>query len=215
VDAEAAGGTTPVLLPERHAALVEVLEEARTWGFLGPGLVSVHITHAMGFAEAVGARPASVADLGSGGGVPGLVLAEAWPDAQMLLVEANQRRAEFLSRAVTALGVGPRVEVANERAEVLGRHPAYRHRYEVATARGFGPPAVTAECAAGLVRLGGRVVVSEPPGSDASRWDPRGLERLGFSPPELITAGATFARMTRTEIVEAFPRRIPTKRPLW
>src|SRR4051812_34590597 len=58
--------------------LIETLEEARTAGFLGPGPVEPHIRHAQGFAAAVvaalGREPANFADLGSGGGVPGLVL---------------------------------------------------------------------------------------------------------------------------------------------
>ena len=215
MNADPVGPSPTPLSSVRLAALTEVLEEARSWGFLGPGLVHVHLEHALGFAAAVGDEPGSLADLGSGGGVPGLVLAEFWTETRVLLVEANQRRSEFLRRSVEALGLESRVTVVHERAEVVGRIREYRHAYSVVTARGFGPPAVTAECAAGLVGLGGCLVVSEPPGGDADRWDPIGVERLGFGVPTIVADGAAFAVMARTALVEEYPRRAPAKRPLW
>ena len=63
----------------RTEVLLEILIEAQSLGFLGPGDPASHISHALGFADAalVGAgAPSRFADLGTGGGVPGLVLAE-------------------------------------------------------------------------------------------------------------------------------------------
>ncbi len=60
-------------------------------------------------------------DLGSGGGVPALVLALARPELTWVLVEARKHRAEWLAGAVAALGLDARVEVVGDRAELLGR----------------------------------------------------------------------------------------------
>ena len=72
-----------------------VLEDARTAGFLGPGPVEPHLRNARGFGEAVEdaleRSPANFADLGSGGGIPGLVLALRWPDSHGALEEFRER----------------------------------------------------------------------------------------------------------------------------
>src|SRR5581483_5139953 len=95
--------------------LLAVLEEARDLGFLGPGPLKPHLDNAEGFRAAWdGPPPPSAVDLGSGGGLPGLPLAIAWPATAWLLVEANGRRARFLAQAVRRLGLGNRVRVRNE-----------------------------------------------------------------------------------------------------
>ena len=100
--------------------LLEVLRRARDRGFLGPGEVSRHLEHSLGFAEVarsvLGAPPTRLADLGTGGGVPGLVLAVAWPGTDVVLVESSVRRADALRADVEALGLD-RVLVLEGRAE--------------------------------------------------------------------------------------------------
>jgi 16S rRNA (guanine527-N7)-methyltransferase len=154
------------------SALAAVLVEARDLGFLGPGSIERHIEHARGFATAVAEAgvtgdPGEVLDLGSGGGLPGLVLAALWPTSHLTLLDAGTRRAEFLRRAVDACGLEGRVRVLHCRAEEAGRVPAERGAYDVVVARSFGPPAVTAECAAPFLAVGGLLVTSEPPAPDA------------------------------------------------
>jgi 16S rRNA (guanine527-N7)-methyltransferase len=205
--------------------MLAVLVEARGLGFLGPGPVEAHLVHAAGFAEAVGAgqdggwQPAEAADLGSGGGLPGLPLALFFPSSSWVLIEANQRRARFLRDAVAALRVDPRVRVLEERAEVAGRDPALRARLDVVVARSFGPPAVMAECAAPLLRPGGRAVVSEPPDQASPRWPDTGLGLLGMvTGPEVVAGGASFRVLEQAEpCPDRYPRRtgIPAKRPLF
>jgi 16S rRNA (guanine527-N7)-methyltransferase len=87
-------------------------------------------------------------------------------------------------------------------------------------ARSFGPPAVTAECAAGFLPVGGLLVVSEPPADDEpeGRWPPAGLAELGFGPAaRLGTPTAGFVRIPCVEDHDRWPRRvgIPAKRPRW
>lgn len=203
-----------------------MLEEARSLGFLGPGPVDAHLAHAGGFAAAVereagagGPVPHRAADLGSGGGVPGLSLALHFPGTEWVLVEVAARRAVFLRRAVVALDLAARVVVVEERAEVVGRAPAYRAQFDLVVARGFGPPAVLAECAAPLLRVGGRVVVSEPPGGAPDRWPAGGLAVLGMAPGAAVqTAGAAFQVLRQdAPCPDRWPRRVgmPAKRPLF
>ena len=160
-----------------HGPLLVQLERARTVGFLGPGPVAEHITHTGGFLAALAEVTGTVVDLGSGGGVPGLVIGVARPDLTLVLLEATAKRCRFLEAAVQALGLDARV--VEGRAEVLG-HGDLRGTADGVVARSFGAPAATAECAAPLLRLGGILVVSEPPAPAADRWPPEGLALLGL-----------------------------------
>lgn len=204
-----------------------MLEEARQLGFLGPGPVKAHLDHAEGFATAVAtscdggvaALPARAADLGSGGGLPGLPLALTFAGCRWALVESMARRAQFLRRAVEMLELGDRVEVVEVRAELVGHSPTARGAFDLVVARSFGPPGVVAECAGPLLRVGGRVVVSEPPGGAPARWPVDGLGILGMTPgPALVAGGAAFQLLCQEgPCPDRYPRRvgIPAKRPLF
>lgn len=198
--------------------LQDVLERAHRLGFLGPGPVDPHVDHARAFARVVPAPPAQAADLGSGGGIPALVLAEAWPDCAWWLIESRERRAAFLVEAVVALGAGHRVTVLHQRAEDVGNDPERRAGCDLVTARSFGAPPVTAECAAGLLRVGGRLVVSEPPVATANRWPRAPLAQLGLE-PEVTSEGPPRLQVLR--LVAACPPAFPResgrakRRPLW
>ena len=151
--------------------------------------------------------------------MPGLVLAVVFPATRWLLVDAAQRRTAFLREAVDSLGLAGTVDVLTMRAEELGRLPDHRGRYQLAVARGFGQPAVTAECAAPLVEVGGRVVVSEPPEERPERWPVEGLAHLGLAPASVVrAAGASFQVLVQdVPCPERYPRRVgvPEKRPLF
>ncbi len=86
-------------------------------------------------------------------------------------------------------------------------------------ARSFGAPAVTAECGVGFLETGGVLLVSEPPGGEAARWDARGLRALGFDGPRIVTAGETSGAELRltAPVGSRWPRRtgVPERRPLW
>lgn len=161
------------------AVLLSVLHDAARSGFLGSSDPRAAIEHARGFGEVL--RPATrVVDLGSGGGLPGLVLAADRPALVVVLLDASQRRTDFLRRAVGRLGVADRVQVVWRRAEALGRDPAWRSSADAVVARSFGPPGVVAECAAPLLRVGGQLVVSEPPTPDPRRWPAEGLAEVAL-----------------------------------
>lgn len=208
--------------------LVPVLEDARRLGFLGPGPIDVHLDHAAGFAEVVARLfpPGTsarglirAADLGSGGGVPALPLALAFPGVEWVLVESAMRRAAFLRDAVERLGVSDRVAVVETRAEEIGRSAAARGRFDLIVARSFGPPAVVAECGAPLMRVGGRAVISEPPGGEPARWPAAALGTLGMAPHVTVHA-RNWAYQVLAQVSpcpDRYPRRVgvPVKRPLF
>ncbi|HUQ63786.1 MAG TPA: RsmG family class I SAM-dependent methyltransferase [Acidimicrobiales bacterium] len=194
---------------------------------LGPGPVAAHLEHALGFAEAIGAIGAIgrrgdglYLDLGSGGGVPGLVLATRWPASRWLFVDAHGRSADFLRGASLELDVGDRVSVIQARAEELGRDPEYRGAARLVTARSFGAPAVTAECAAPFLVEGGHLVVSEPPAQGEERWPEDGLALLKQRLERSLrsTSGHNFVIIEQVQgAPERFPRRTgqPKHRPLF
>ncbi len=202
--------------------LSRLFEEARDRGLLGPGPVDPQIEHALAFGEAVADAPAAsseAVDLGTGGGIPGLALALAWPASRWLLVDGRERATGFVDEAVARLGLSARVRVVTVRAEDLGRDPTHRGRHALVVARGFGPPAAVAECAAPLLEIGGRLVVSEPPGGEGLRWPEAPLARLGMRLVGVVQRPrATFAVFEQVEACPpTFPRRtgIPAKRPLF
>ena len=96
-------------------------------------------------------------DLGSGGGVPGLVLAIARPEVAWTLVDSVRKKADAMRSFVVALGL-PNVEVLAERAEILGREPSQRESYDLVTARACAALPVLAEYALPLTRIGGAVL---------------------------------------------------------
>jgi 16S rRNA (guanine527-N7)-methyltransferase len=184
-------------------------------GFLGPGPIEPHIDHARRFARACDdIPPVEAIDLGSGGGLPGLVLALAWPASRWVLLDANERRTAFLVGAVGRLGLDDRVRVCRGRAEELAHDPALRAHSQLVTARSFGPPAVTAECASGFLAPGGLLIVSEPP-DGVDRWKRDGLAELGMELGERRD-GCQVVIQT-TVCPDQYPRRvgIPAKRPLF
>src|SRR5688500_1016494 len=104
-----------------------------------------------------GLGPARAADLGSGGGVPGIVLALARPEVAWALVDSVHRKADALREFVRALGLD-NVTVIAERAEILGRDPEHRERYDVVTARACAALPVLVELALPLLRVGGALL---------------------------------------------------------
>jgi 16S rRNA (guanine527-N7)-methyltransferase len=103
----------------------------------------------------------SVADVGTGGGVPGIPLAIARPDARIVLVEATKKKAAFLSTALLELGLA-NVRVVAERAEEIA-HGGRRESFDVAVARAVATMAWLAEWCLPLVRKEGKVLCMKGP----------------------------------------------------
>jgi len=159
------------------------------------------------------------------------VIATEDQDLRLMLLDSANRSVEFLNWAVDELDLSPRVTVIDARAEDLGRNEEFRGSFDAVIARSFAPPAVTAECAAPLLRVGGRLIVSEPPGyaqragstgasslPSAQRWPAEECGKLGLTPLLSVYDGFGFAILRQTVACpEHYPRRpgIPSKRPLF
>ena len=197
-------------------ALRTVLEDAQRVGLLGPGPVERHVGHAEAWAEAI--APGRFLDLGSGAGIPGLVLALAWPTVAGALLDGQTRRTAWLRTAVARLDLADRISVVEGRAEDLGHDPALREQFEVVVARGFAAPPATAECGAAFAAVGGILTVSEPP-DHPDRWPVEALARVGLgNPRQVVHGGATFVILPKDSALAGdFPRRrnVPVRNPLW
>lgn len=158
-----------------------VLRESQRLGLLGARPVEEAAEHAAAFAAGLGELPAGtrLIDLGSGGGLPGLVLAELLPQCSILLVDRRQKRTDFLQRAVRRLGL-EHVEVREADVSTIAQAVAsgVEPPFGVVTARGFGPPERTLRLARRLIDDTGTIVISEPPSGE--RWDQGFLEALGL-----------------------------------
>lgn len=167
---------------DEDAALLDVLTSIRERGAIGEASLPDAIAHATRF---VGGLPdgADVVDLGSGGGLPGLVIAVRRPDLRLTLVERRASRADLLRRAVSRLDLRERVDVLAADVRDVARGG---RTFGAVTARSFAAPLVFAQLAAPLCRPGGVALVSEPPPDGTrdragdERWPSAELTRLGW-----------------------------------
>ncbi|HKT44641.1 MAG TPA: RsmG family class I SAM-dependent methyltransferase [Gaiellaceae bacterium] len=145
----------------------------------------------------------SIADVGSGGGSPGIPIAHALPDREVTLLEAERRKCDFLERWAP-----PNARVVWGRAEE--QEP---DSYGVALAKALAQPPVAAELCLALVRPGGAAVLWVGPTADLSVVA-RVASLLGGDVPELRDGLVVIRKIAPTP--PGFPRRagIPKKRPL-
>ena len=153
-----------------------------------------------------------VADLGSGGGFPGLALAIALPAAHVALVESVGRKCAFLVRAASALELA-NVEVVNERAEAW---PEGVGANDLVLARALAPLPVLVEYAAPLLESGGALVAWKGRLESAEEADgAAAAEALGMSAPEAISVEPFAGRRDRylylTSKVSPTPGRYPRR----
>lgn len=148
---------------ERFAGLLATDGVVR--GLIGPREVprlwDRHLINCALIGEAIPDR-ASVCDIGSGAGLPGLVLAIRRPDVRITLVEPLLRRTTFLAEVVQALGLS-NVEVVRERAEALHG----KATFDVVTSRAVAPLDRLARWSLPLVTAGGSMLAMK--GSTAQR----------------------------------------------
>lgn len=172
----------------------DVLVDAQRIGALGPRPIDDVIAHARAFVDALPAGTTRIIDLGSGAGVPGLVVADALPEATMVLVDRRAKRTDALALAVAGLGWRDRVSVICADVDDLVRNPAHATSYDAVISRGFGPHETTLRLSAGLVRPGGVVVISEPPEGEPNRWPADLVNELSLAGPERLGPVARFHR---------------------
>lgn len=97
---------------------------------------------------------ATVIDVGTGGGVPGVPLAIVRPDLRFTLLDSTAKKTAFVRAAMDVFGV-EHSKTITARAEEAGRYPQYRDTFDVAIARAVGPMATVAELVTPFVKPGG------------------------------------------------------------
>jgi 16S rRNA (guanine527-N7)-methyltransferase len=208
-EAAALGAALPVL--ERYAALLAGAGVER--GLIGPRetprLWERHLLNSAGLAELLSSG-STVADLGSGAGLPGLVLAALRPDCRFVLVEPLLRRATFLTEAVDALGLVT-VEVRRGRAEEL----VGRLEVDDVVARAVAPLDRLAGWALPLVHPGGRLLALKGDTAAAELEQARpALRRAGAASAEVVEVGSPAALTAgRVVVVVRGEASVPARRP--
>jgi 16S rRNA (guanine527-N7)-methyltransferase len=151
----------------------------------------VHVEESLAALPVVQRFDGPIVDVGSGGGAPGIPLAQALPDREVTLLETTRRKCDFLERWAREL---PNARVVCGRAE---EQPV--DSWGVAVAKALAPPPVAAEWCLPLVEPGGAAVLYVGPTAQADRValvaeqlaaeleeSPRGLlvlHKLGPTPP--------------------------------
>jgi 16S rRNA (guanine527-N7)-methyltransferase len=218
----------PALAREELQELEQAYLEAVRLGFLGPReqdrIWERHLDDAFGLALIRGPQPGERwADLGSGAGLPGLPLALAHRTTAFTLVDAQQRRLDWVQATARKLGLA-NLEVVHARLEDYGHGPA-RESFDVATARALGPLPVVAELGLPLLANGGTLLVPRGnPGHDELEEATAAAAQLGgridrvipnpSSPIDRVGFVVIMAKIAATS--PRFPRRsgVPARTPL-
>jgi len=169
------------LLREERASVSSVTEPDRAW--------RVHVADSLTGLEVEPLRKAHrIADIGSGAGFPGLVLAVALVDSQLDLIESVGRKCEFIRRAIAVAGIG-NARVLNQRSEALAAGEG-RESYDAVTARAVGRLSTLAELASPLLREGG-VLVAWKGRRDADEEAQlrNAAEELAMQPEQILAVG--------------------------
>jgi 16S rRNA (guanine527-N7)-methyltransferase len=179
-----------------------------------PGLTSlagaearrVHLDESLAALETVERFEGAIVDVGSGGGAPGIPLAHALPGRQVTLLEATQRKCEFLERWTAEV---PNLRVVCGRAE---EQPL--DGFGVAVAKALAPPPVAAEWCLPLVAPGGAAILYVGPTAQADRVAQVAELLAAELEPEPSPGLLVLRKLAPTPV--GFPRRagVARKRPL-
>lgn len=163
-------------------------------------------------------------DLGSGAGLPGLILKILKPELNMILVDTVHKKVSFLNLAIKELELA-QIEALHRRAEDLGRDPLYREKHQVVTARAVAPMAVLCEYCIPLLALGGRFYALKGPNYQEELEEAQfAIKRLGGKVEKVLKYNLPLVDDQRTLIViekekntpKEYPRKsgLPAKKPL-
>jgi 16S rRNA (guanine527-N7)-methyltransferase len=168
------------LLAEERASVSSVTDE-RAW--------KVHVADSLTGLEVPELREASrIADIGSGAGFPGLVLAVALPRAQVDLIESVTRKCGFMQRAIEAAGIS-NARVVNTRSEEWATKEG-QGAYEAVTARAVGRLSTLAELASPLLLDGGVLVAWKGKrDEDEEAQLNRAAPQLAMHPEQILHVG--------------------------
>ncbi len=221
------GGERRDLLLE-YARLLGSYEQANVIGTREPRRILVdHILDSLGcFLFKPLAEAGRLADIGSGGGLPGIPIKIAQPSVRAMLLESTAKKTRFLRHTIERLRLGG-VEVVEGRVEEVARQSGHRGEYDVATARAVARLSVVVEYCVPLLKVGAYVISMKAKleKEELSEGE-RAAERLGarvsevLQVPLLPEVGTKERRLVILEKVERtpaqYPRKVgtPAKKPL-
>jgi 16S rRNA (guanine527-N7)-methyltransferase len=169
------------LLAQERASVSSITEPRRAW--------QVHIVDSLTGLEISDLSGAEkIADIGSGAGFPGLVLAVALPGSQVDLIESVGRKCEFIRSAIDAAEI-PNAMVRNARSEEIAGTDR-RESYDAVTARAVGRLSTLAELASPLLRENGVLVAWKGKrDEDEEQQLERAEEQLAMRPEQILDVG--------------------------
>lgn len=189
------------------------------------GIRSKHFLDSFSCVQAwKGHAPASLIDVGTGAGFPGLALKILCPSMRVTLVESVGKKANFCSHMIELLGL-ENVDVMTARAEDVGQMPDQRERYDWAVARAVAALPVLAEYLLPLVKVGGGVLAQKgESGPQEAHAAEKSLKLLGGQLRQLVKVELPGVADERYLVIvdkvaatpPAYPRKpgIPAKKPL-
>lgn len=165
-----------------------------------------------------------IIDLGSGGGLPGIPLAIARPNLHVILLEATRKKARFLQQCVDTLSL-TKVNVINQRAEIIGQDPVHRQQYDVAVCRAIGAMNLLLEFALPLLKVRGQLFAMKGPqvetelNAAANAIDVLGAGNVAVSNayPDGFDCNTVIVTITKVQPTpRVYPRRpgVPKQSPL-
>jgi 16S rRNA (guanine527-N7)-methyltransferase len=189
VEPASAAGIFGAGIDQARAYAALLVRDGDMLGLLGPRempkLWTRHILNSAVVAELVAAGE-SVADVGSGAGLPGIPMAIAQPGAHFTLIEPMERRSDWLIETVEALGL-TNVTVKRARAEEIG------DVFDVVTARAVSALPKLLRMCAPMTRDGGRILALKGSKAADEIADSRSLmKKLKIEDFEIVHTGAQF-----------------------
>lgn len=152
-------------------------------------------------------------DVGTGAGIPGLVLKLALPRLEVTLIEATRKKAEFLREAATILNLD-KTRIVNARAEEAAHAPDLRGVFDVVVARALAQLPELAELTLPFARVGGTVIAPKGAGVEAEiAAADYAATTLGAAPVASAVVSSPGTRAPDTMVVWRKDRRTPDRYP--
>ncbi|WP_294471851.1 16S rRNA (guanine(527)-N(7))-methyltransferase RsmG [uncultured Intestinimonas sp.] len=129
-------------------------------------VATLHFLDSAALLGCAGLAGASLVDVGTGAGFPGVVLKVLAPDLRLTLVDSLGKRLDWLETVCQALGLEG-VTLRHDRAEELAQEPDWREAFDFAAARAVADLRVLAELCLPFVRVGGRFLAMKAAGCQA------------------------------------------------